>query len=138
MSLLEVGVILGCRFFHDITNLGILFVTDRVAGAREIYHALRSTGVAAVISWSASGYLKNVIRPAQKGVRPDNRLKDGGFEKVSVSEATVHYGATSMDNLSKLLLDWFETIWKGWSEEDQERFRTPHVVKWRQRHDSTL
>ncbi|KAH7229802.1 hypothetical protein BKA60DRAFT_533693 [Fusarium oxysporum] len=113
----------------SITNLGILFVTDRVAGAREIYHALRSTGVAAVTSWSAFGYLKNVIRPAQKGVRPDNRLKDDGFEKVSVSEATVHYRATSMDNLSKLLLDSFETIWKGWSEEYQERFRTPHVEK---------
>ncbi|KAM5341737.1 hypothetical protein ACJ41O_014768 [Fusarium nematophilum] len=127
-------------FTHSITNLGILFFTDGVAGAKEIYRTLRPGGVAVVTSWSALGYL-DVIHPAQKATRPDDHpfklpvpevwfqpshvescLKEGGFTKVKVSGSAVHYGASSTNDLSNLLLDSFKMLWKDWPEDDQKKF----------------
>ncbi|KAM0421380.1 hypothetical protein ACHAPT_010915 [Fusarium lateritium] len=129
-------------FTHSITNLGILFFTDGLAGAKEIHRTLKPGGVAVATSWSALGYLEKVIRPAQSAIRPDDPpfklpipetwfdstfvekcLRDGGFGKVTISERTVHYGALSVDDLLNLLLNSFKMLWKDWPEEDQSRFR---------------
>ncbi|KAF4464238.1 methyltransferase type 11 [Fusarium albosuccineum] len=129
-------------FTHSITNLGILFFYDSVAGARQIYRTLKPGGVAVVTSWSALGYVENVIHPAQAIVRPDDPpykvpisevwfdaghveecLREGGFQQVSLSSRTVHYGAASVPELVDLLLNSFRMLWKNWPEEDQKKFR---------------
>ncbi|KAM5342915.1 hypothetical protein ACJ41O_013881 [Fusarium nematophilum] len=129
-------------FTHSITNLGILFFIDGVAGAKEIYRTLKPGSVAIVTSWSTLGYLENVIHPAQSATRPDDPpyklpipelwlgpsyveqcLKEGGFEQISISTSNVHYGAASADDLLNLLLNSFKMIWKDWPEEDQRKFR---------------
>ncbi|KAJ3460140.1 hypothetical protein MRS44_011007 [Fusarium solani] len=127
-------------FTHSITNLGILFFTDGDAGAKEIYRTLKPGGVVVVTSWAVLGYLE-VIRPAQSAVRPDDPpfmlpipetwfdpafvqkcLKDGGFANVTLSVSMVHYGAPSAEDLLDLILNSFKMLWKGWSEEDQDKF----------------
>ncbi|KAJ3540357.1 hypothetical protein NM208_g5106 [Fusarium decemcellulare] len=129
-------------FTHSITNLGILFFTDGVAGARHIYRTLKPGGIAVVTSWSALGYLENVIHPAQAIVRPNDPayklpisevwfdpshveecLRDGGFQQVSISSRTVHYGAASVPELVDLLLNSLKMLWGNWPEEDQKKLR---------------
>jgi SAM-dependent methyltransferase len=59
-------------FTHSITNMGLMFFPDPVAGANEIYRTLAPGGVAIVTTWADLGYLDNVIRPAQKSARPQD------------------------------------------------------------------
>ncbi|KAF5004142.1 hypothetical protein FDECE_9356 [Fusarium decemcellulare] len=129
-------------FTHSITNLGILFFTDGTAGARHIYRTLKPGGIAVVTSWFTLGYLENVIHPAQAIVRPDEPLyklpipeswfdsghveeclRDGGFQQVSISSRTVHYGSASVPKLVDLLSNSFKMLWEKWPEEDQKKFR---------------
>ncbi|KAK4041085.1 hypothetical protein C8A01DRAFT_34930 [Parachaetomium inaequale] len=61
-------------FTHRITNLGIHFYADSLAGAREIHRTLRGPGgVAVVTSWTDLGYLEPVVKAAQLVVRRDER-----------------------------------------------------------------
>lgn len=129
-------------FSHSITNLGILFFTDGDQGAREIYRTLQPGGVAVVTSWSKFGYLDAAIRPAQKAVRPDEpaytlpipdtwlrasnveeAFKKAGFQSVDVFEEGAHYGASTVEDLGRLLGTKFPGVLDGWSEDEKEKFR---------------
>jgi ubiquinone/menaquinone biosynthesis C-methylase UbiE len=129
-------------FTHSITNLGILFFADGLAGAKEIHRTLRSDGVAAITTWTDLGYIESVIKPAQQAVRPDQPpyqppvaaewfevahlesvLARAGFRSVEVRVATAHYGAATLGEVVELLETSFSGVCKDWSEEEKERFR---------------
>jgi len=128
-------------FTHNVTNLGILFFTDGDAGAREIYRTLKSGGVAVVTSWAELGYLSRVIHPAQRLIRPcdpvfklpipelwlqpsyvEQCLKIGGFKNVRMQEMSVHYGASTAEDLAGLLVTSFQTLYKDWPEHEKKQF----------------
>lgn len=129
-------------FSHSITNLGILFFADGDAGAREIHRTLKPGGVAVVTSWAGLSYLDEVIRPAQKSVRPDaptyklpipdtwfsvlhaqETFKKAGFKSVETLEIEPHYGAATMDGLSHLLGTKFSGALEGFSDDEKTKFR---------------
>ncbi|PKS06180.1 hypothetical protein jhhlp_007497 [Lomentospora prolificans] len=125
-------------FTHTFTHLALPFFSDPVAGAKEIYRTLKPGGVAAVTTWVEVGFLRNVIQPAQKAVRPDQTpfnlpvkpewfepghltqvIKDGGFEKVASVNITAHHSLPTREQL----VDWYMTMsgesTKDWSEEEK-------------------
>ncbi|PKS12457.1 hypothetical protein jhhlp_000663 [Lomentospora prolificans] len=128
-------------FTHSITNLGILFFSDGEAGAKEIYRTLAPGGVAIVTTWAELGYLTRVIHPAQNLIRPcdptfkipippvwfkpdyvEERMREGGFTKVEMTEKTVHYGAPTVDDLTQLLVTSFQTLYMDWPEHERNKF----------------
>ncbi|SPO02568.1 uncharacterized protein DNG_05241 [Cephalotrichum gorgonifer] len=128
-------------FSHSITNLGIPFFRDPERGAREIYRTLGSGGVAVVTSWADLGYLDGVIRPAMRVVRPlapafnipiaeawddpahvERCLRGAGFQGVEVLGVGAHYGAASLEDLSRNLRTLFTGATRDYSEEEQVGF----------------
>lgn len=129
-------------FTHSITNLGILFYQDGLAGAKEMFRTLRTGGVAVVTSWTDLGYLEPVVKAAQLEIRPTQPpyqlplapewllaahlvsvLQQGGFPHVDVSARKAHYGAETVDGVVELLVHSFQGISKDWSDEEKTRFR---------------
>jgi ubiquinone/menaquinone biosynthesis C-methylase UbiE len=129
-------------FTHSITNQGILFYTDGLAGAREIHRTLRPGGVAVVTSWSDLGYIEPVVKAAQLEVRPGERpyqlplapewfspahlelvLTQGGFRDVEISAVKVHYGAGTVEGVVELLAHSFSAICKDWLDDEKVKFR---------------
>ncbi|KXX80969.1 Ubiquinone/menaquinone biosynthesis C-methyltransferase UbiE [Madurella mycetomatis] len=129
-------------FTHSITNLGILFYVDGLAGAKEIYRTLRAGGVAVVTSWIDLGYFDPIVKAAQLEIRPnepphqlplspewlapshlESILSQGGFSDVKVSPVKVHYGADTVERIVDLLAHAFRAIWKDWPDDDKTRFR---------------
>lgn len=129
-------------FTHSITNMGILFFKDGIAGANEIYRTLKPGGVAIVTSWSDLGYLKGAIHPAQKIVRSDDppfqlpvdqrwfteshvkkSLQDGGFKDVQIVERRSHYGASNTTDLADSLMSTFGPMFTNWSDGERSLFQ---------------
>ncbi|GAB1316381.1 hypothetical protein MFIFM68171_06591 [Madurella fahalii] len=129
-------------FTHSITNLGILFYVDGLAGAKEIHRTLRAGGVAVVTSWIDLGYFDPVVKAAQLEIRPDEQpyrlplspewlqpshlefvLSQGGFRDVKVSSMKVHYGAETVEGIVDLLAHTFRAVWKDWLDSEKTRFR---------------
>ncbi|KAK3302828.1 uncharacterized protein B0T15DRAFT_559201 [Chaetomium strumarium] len=126
-------------FTHSITNLGILFFSDGLAGAKKIHRTLRPGCVAAVTSWSDLGYFEPIIKleirpgesPHQLPISPDwlspasleSILGQCGFRDVKVSAMKVHFAAATLEELVDLLADAFQVIWKDWLDDEKARFR---------------
>lgn len=129
-------------FTHSITNFGIMFFPDAVAGAKEIHRTLKPGGTAVVTSWGKMGYVDSIHR-AQKATKADcdlfvppmppqwysadhlvDVLKKGGFEHVDVHEKEVCFGGESARAVSDMIMNLFGgIITKDWNEEDTSRFR---------------
>ncbi|KAK4099319.1 S-adenosyl-L-methionine-dependent methyltransferase [Parathielavia hyrcaniae] len=130
-------------FSHSITNLGILFFQDGLAGAREIHRTLRPGGVAVLTSWSDLGYIDPVVKAAQLEIRPgeptyqlplppqwllpshlESVLNQAGFDgQVEMSARKAHYGAETVDGVVELLAHSFQAVAKDWSDDEKVRFR---------------
>ncbi len=129
-------------FTHSITNFGILFYRDSLAGAKEIHRTLRTGGVAIVTSWTDLGYLEPVVQASQLEIRPNEKpyqlplapewllathlqsvLLQGGFTNVEVSAVKVHYGAENIEGVVELLAHSFQAVCKDWPEDERIRFR---------------
>lgn len=128
-------------FTHSITNVGLMFFSDPAVGVQEIFRTLAPGGVAVVTSWADLGYVDNVIRPAQKTARPKDapyevpipsdwssplyvrqKLAEGGFSDVTMSEHVVHCGASSCGELRDLFVGAFRHLWKDWQDEEKATF----------------
>lgn len=129
-------------FTHSITNLGLLFFSDDVAGVKEIYRTLKPGGIAVVTTWFNLGYLDAVIRPAQKGIRPNDipftfplsehwfcpnyvekcLQEKGGFKHVEIQQRTVYYTAASLDEIQILLSPAFRNLRENWTKEEQKHY----------------
>ncbi|KAK0105986.1 hypothetical protein ONS95_004493 [Cadophora gregata] len=129
-------------FTHSYTNLGILFFTDGVQGAREIYRTLKPGGTAIVTTWADLGYLP-IVRKAQAAIRPDEPpyavsiseswfsgdhlervLRDGGFTRIDILEKKVHMCAPSLTGVINILYKAFYSVCEDWSGEEQVRFKS--------------
>ena len=129
-------------FTHSITNLGLLFFTDPVAGAKQLYRTLRPGGVAVVTGWEDLGY-PAVIQAVQRAVRPDcalfkppiqevwfrpghteEVLREAGFESVEMSSEIVHWGALEREVVAARVFEPFGlNPFEGWSQEEMEKAR---------------
>jgi ubiquinone/menaquinone biosynthesis C-methylase UbiE len=129
-------------FTHSITNLGMPFFIDGIAGASEIYRTLKPGGTAIVTSWEDVQCMTSIIQSAQRVVRPEDQpfgmpmpkiwmepshvvqvLMSGGFKSVEVLERVVYYGAESLCELQRMLLDSFRTPLRDWSSEEVISFK---------------
>jgi ubiquinone/menaquinone biosynthesis C-methylase UbiE len=125
-------------FTHSVTNMGILFFTDGLKGAREIYRTLKPGGTAIITSWSYLGY-KPVIQQAQKTVKPESTpfqvpinqlwftsehlegiLREGGFKDIKIHNKEVHYGlGNDAKRVCQLLEAFLPPLTVGWTEEEK-------------------
>lgn len=136
-------------FTHSITNMGIFFFTDALRGAREIHRTLLPTGTAIVTTWKATGYMP-VLHRAQKAVRPQDplfewpiakewyeaehlqeMLREAGFQSVAMSEVTVHFAGTSLEETCGFLVDMWKQVGPKWTEDEYVEFGKQLVVEGR-------
>jgi ubiquinone/menaquinone biosynthesis C-methylase UbiE len=128
-------------FTHSITNMGLMFFPDPQKGAEHIYRTLKPGGTAIVTSWKSSGYLP-LIHEAQQTVRPDDApwkwpipevwfqgehlrqmLEGAGLKDVEMSEKTVYYASSSVEEACGYLMGMWKKMGPKWSEQENEEFR---------------
>jgi SAM-dependent methyltransferase len=132
-------------FDASITNFGIFFLPDPVAGAKQIYRTLKPGGTAVVTLWKTFGF-KPILWEIQDQVKPANpltelplmepwcnsaltekTLKDGGFSKVDFSVVKEGLWGTDKEDFKKVLLENFATMtMRNWTEE--ERAKLPKYI----------
>ncbi|KAI9151312.1 Methyltransferase tpcH [Paramyrothecium foliicola] len=125
-------------FSHSITNVGLMFFEDAVAGAKEILRTLQPGGVAIITGWKDLGWVE-VIRGVYRALRPNEPpfkipvrdewleplhtkrvLEEAGFENVEVLEKRAYMGDRSAEDVVDLLMRApLKLTCDGWSEEER-------------------
>ncbi|KAF5252256.1 hypothetical protein FANTH_2812 [Fusarium anthophilum] len=127
-------------FTHSITNLGLMYFTDAVKGAREIARTLHPDGVAVVTGWTIMGHIK-IIQGVQAQIRPDDTpfkppvpdiwldpehtkavLLSAGLDVHTSTAVDVHLGGETANGVADLLTHGFGSkVFNSWSEGEKER-----------------
>jgi ubiquinone/menaquinone biosynthesis C-methylase UbiE len=132
-------------FDASITNFGIFFLPDPVAGTKQIYRTLKLGGTAVVTLWKTFGF-KPLLWEIQDQVKPvdpltelplmepwcdsalaEKTLKDGGFSKVDFTVVKEGLWGKDKEDFKKVLLENFATMtMRNWTE--QERAKLPEYI----------
>ena len=127
-------------FDASITNFGIFFFPDIMAGAREIYRTLKYGGKAAVTCWKEIPFL-SVLHAVQAIIKPgstpivfkqldlwthketmETTLRKGGFEKVEMHEKEVMWWNMGIEEAAKGFADNFvNMVGDQWLEGEKDR-----------------
>jgi hypothetical protein len=133
-------------FDASITNFGIFFLPDPVAGARHIYRTLKSGGTAAVSVWKTFGFkpilweiqsqlkIANpltelpLMEPWCDGALLERTLKEGGFEQVESSVVKEGLWGKNKEDFKLVLLENLGALTaRNWTE---ERAKLPDLISW--------
>lgn len=137
-------------FDLSITNLGLFFFADPVAGARQIYRTLKPGASAAVTVWKAFGF-KPILWEVQRRVGPvdpltelplmepwchpgkvEGVLREAGFGAVNMSVVKeVLWGTDRADFILVLLQNFGAMVARNWTEEEKAKLApvTANVVE---------
>ncbi|GKT56668.1 methyltransferase type 11 [Colletotrichum tofieldiae] len=127
-------------FNHSITSLGLMFFTDAVKGATEIFRTLKVGGTAIVTGWEELGYIP-IIRRLQQEIRPSDEpfnlpvspqwfdpvhtekiLRAGGFEDIEMRSELVHWAAETDEEVASLIVQMFGPfVFKDWNQAEKKR-----------------
>jgi ubiquinone/menaquinone biosynthesis C-methylase UbiE len=133
------------QFDASITNFGIFFLPDPVAGARHIYRTLKPGGTAAVSVWKTFGF-KPILWEIQSQLKPANHLtelplmepwcdsalvertlKEGGFKQVESTVVKEGLWGKDKEDFKLVLLENLGTLTaRNWTEE--ERAQLPNLI----------
>ncbi|KAJ4296366.1 hypothetical protein N0V90_006411 [Kalmusia sp. IMI 367209] len=134
-------------FDASITNFGIFFLPDPVAGAKQIYRTLKPGGTAVVTVWKTFGF-KPILWAIQDQLNPANPLtelplmepwceytltekvlKAGGFENVDFTVVKEGLWGKDKEDFKSVLFGNLATLTaRNWTEE--ERAQLPkHISK---------
>ncbi|MCJ1291117.1 hypothetical protein MMC34_002660 [Xylographa carneopallida] len=123
-----------------LTNFGIFFFTDPVAGAKQIYRTLKPGGTAVVTLWKTFGF-KPILWEVQERVKPaapltelplmepwrdpkmlEKVLKDGGFRSVEFSVVKEGmWGKNKADFVTVLLENFGAMVARNWTNEEKAK-----------------
>ncbi|KAF1949134.1 S-adenosyl-L-methionine-dependent methyltransferase [Byssothecium circinans] len=132
-------------FDASITNFGIFFLPDPVAGAKQIYRTLKPGGTAVVTVWKTFGF-KPILWEIQGRVKPANplpelplmepwcdpallekTLKDGGFGHVECSMVREGLWGKDREDFKVVLLENLGVLTaRNWT--DEERGKLPGLI----------
>ena len=121
-----------------LTNFGIFFFPDPVAGAKQIYRTLKPGGTAATTLWKTFGF-KPILWEVQERVKPANPLTelplmepwcdpkklekvltDGGFKSVQFSVIEeAFWGQDKADFVTVLLENFGALVSRNWTDEEK-------------------
>ncbi len=123
-----------------LTNFGIFFFPDPVAGAKQIYRTLKPGGTAAVTLWKTFGF-KPILWEVQARVKPANPLTelplmepwcnprmlekvlmDGGFGRVEFSVVKEGmWGKDEADFVTVLLENFGAMVARNWTDGEKAK-----------------
>lgn len=132
-------------FDASITNFGIFFFPDPVAGAKQIYRTLKPGGTAAVTLWKKFGF-KPLLWEIQDQIRPANpltelplmepwcdsalletTLKEGGFKEVEFHVVKEAFWGKDKEDFKLVMLENLSAMTaRNWT--DEERGRLPAMI----------
>lgn len=132
-------------FDASITNFGIFFLPDPVAGAKQIYRTLKPGGTAVATLWKTFGF-KPILWEIQDQLKPANPLtelplmepwcnsafsekilKEGGFSHVEYSVVEEGLWGKDKEDFKLVLLENLGTLTsRNWTEE--ERAQLPAYI----------
>ena len=127
-------------FDASLTNFGIFFFPDPVAGAKQIYRTLKPGGTAVVTLWKTFGF-KPILWEVQDRVKPANPLTelplmepwcdpkklekvltDGGFGSVQFSIINEGmWGKDKADFVTVLLENFGALVARNWTDEEKAK-----------------
>ena len=127
-------------FDANLTNFGIFFFPDPVAGAKQIYRTLKPGGTAAITLWKSFGF-KPILWEVQERIKPVNPLTelplmepwcdpkklekvlmDGGFERVEFSVVKEGmWGKEKADFVTVLLENFGAMVARNWTDEEKAK-----------------
>ena len=127
-------------FDASLTNFGIFFFPDPVAGAKQIYRTLKPGGTAVVTVWKTFGF-KLILWEVQDRVKPANPLTelplmepwcdpkklekvltDGGFGIVQFSIINEGmWGKDKADFVTVLLENFGALVARNWTDEEKAK-----------------
>ena len=127
-------------FDANITNFGIFFFPDPVAGAKQIHRTLKPGGTAAVTLWKTFGF-KPILWEVQDRVRPANplselplmepwcdpkllekTLKEGGFGNVEFSVVKEGMWGKDKEDFKLVCLENFGAlVSRNWTDEEKAK-----------------
>ena len=130
-------------FDASITNFGIFFLPDPVAGAKQIYRTLKPGGTAVVTLWKAFGF-KPILWEIQDQLKPANpltelplmepwcdsaltekTLKEGGFNQVDFTVVKEGLWGKDKEDFKTVLLENLATLtMRNWTEEERAQLPT--------------
>ncbi|KZL82612.1 methyltransferase type 11 [Colletotrichum incanum] len=125
---------------HSITSLGLMFFTNAVKGATEIFRTLKAGGTAIVTGWEELGYIP-IIRRLQQEIHPSDEpfnvpissewfdpahtektMRAGGFKNVEMHSELVHWAAETDEEVASLIVQMFGPfVFKNWNEAEKKR-----------------
>ncbi len=123
-----------------LTNFGIFFFPDPVAGAKQIYRTLKPGGTAAVTLWKTFGF-KPILWEVQERVKPaspltelplmepwcdpkklEKVLTDGGFGSIEFSVVKEGiWGKDKADFVTVLLENFGAMVARNWTDEEKAK-----------------
>jgi SAM-dependent methyltransferase len=132
-------------FDASITNFGLFFLPDPVAGAKQIYRTLKPGGTAVVTLWKVFGF-KPILWDIQDQLKPANpltelplmepwcdpaltekTLKEGGFGQVEFTVVKEGLWGKEKEHFKTVLLENLGTMaMHNWTEE--ERAQLPAYI----------
>jgi ubiquinone/menaquinone biosynthesis C-methylase UbiE len=132
-------------FDASITNFGIFFLADPVAGAKQIYRTLKPGGTAALTLWKTFGF-KPILWEIQDQLKPANpltelplmepwcdpallekTLKQGGFEQVDFTVVKEGLWGKDKEDFKLVLLENLGAMTaRNWTPE--ERAKLPVMI----------
>ena len=127
-------------FDASITNFGIFFFPDPVAGAKQIHRTLKPGGTAAVTLWKTFGF-KPILWEVQDRVKPANpltelplmepwcdpkllekTLKEGGFGNVEFTVVEEGMWGKDKEDFKLVLLENFGAlVSRNWTDEEKAK-----------------
>jgi ubiquinone/menaquinone biosynthesis C-methylase UbiE len=132
-------------FDASITNFGIFFLPDPVAGAKQIYRTLKPGGTAVITLWKTFGF-RPILWEVQDQLKPANplmelplmepwcdsallekTLKQGGFKHVDFTVVKEGLWGKDKEDFKLVLLENFGAMTaRNWTEE--ERAKLPVMI----------
>ncbi|RSL41413.1 hypothetical protein CEP54_015831 [Fusarium duplospermum] len=129
-------------FSHSFTNMGLMFFTDPLKGAKEIWRTLQPGGVALVTIWTAPRNI-DVIRDVQMQIKPDDPpfqipvspewlktehtaglLNQAGFQDIQASEVEVHFGGETAEAVADILVEGVGAmVFAAWTDDEKKKAR---------------
>lgn len=127
-------------FDISITNLGLFFLPDPVAGAKQIYRTLKPGGMAVVTSWKEFGFkpilweIQNQLKPANplpelplmepwcESAFTEKILKEGGFGQIDFTVVKEGLWGKDKEDFKTVLLENFAALTShNWTEEERSQ-----------------
>jgi ubiquinone/menaquinone biosynthesis C-methylase UbiE len=126
------------QFDASITNFGIFFFPDPVAGAKQIYRTLKPGGTAAVTLWKTFGF-KPILWECQERIKPavpltelplmepwcdsallERTLKEGGFKHVDFTVVREGLWGKDKEDFKLVLLENLGAMTaRNWTEKER-------------------